>query len=108
MMSSWPYIHMLVIWSQPSSRIPKYHELLKPKRRICIHWLLMVIVIQIATLGMYFSASSNLSSVIMTYTTGFNHTTIIQVLIGPFRLFYSFDLGVTEQNSEAVNRASEV
>lgn len=61
----------------------------------------MIIVIQIATLGMYFSASSNLLSVIMTYTTGVNQTTIIQVLIGLFRLFYSFDLGVIEQNSGA-------
>lgn len=59
-----------------------------------------MIAIQIATLGMCFSASSNLSSVIMTYTTGVNHTTIIQVLIDPFGLFYSFDLGVIEQNSE--------
>lgn len=50
----------------------------------------MIIVIQIATLGMYFSAFCNLSSVIMTYTTGFNHFTIIQALIGQFRLFSFF------------------
>lgn len=64
----------------------------------------MINIIQIVTLRMYFSSSSNLLSV--TYTTGGNHTTIIHVLIGLFHLFYSFDLGVIEQISEAGHKDS--